>query len=57
MGEGKRCYSPKIQSDFDKLWQYVREWLREGETETETSGSERLNELVAKLRKLLEEYP
>ena len=53
MGEGKRCYSATIQADFDKLWQYVREWLGE---ESDGDAARRLRELLAGLRKLLETF-
>ena len=53
MGEGKRCYSAKIQADFDAIWQYVREWLGE---ESDGDAARRLRELLAGLRKLLETF-
>ena len=53
MGVSKRCYSAKIQTDYDAIWRYVREWLGE---ESDGDAARRLRELLAGLRKLLETF-
>ena len=54
MGEDRRRYSAEIQSEFDRIWRYVREWLGEGE---ETHGEDRLHELLKQLKELIAKYP
>ena len=53
MGEDMRRYPAAVRSDFEKLWQYVREWLGE---ESDGDAARRLRELLAGLRKLLETF-
>jgi hypothetical protein len=52
MEESKGQYSAKIQSEFDRIWRYVREWLGEGEPETR----EDMRELLAALKRMLQKY-
>ena len=51
MEEDKRRYSAQIQADFDKLWQYVRDWLGE-----ESDGRGNTQELLAELKGLVERW-
>jgi hypothetical protein len=53
MGEDSGRYSAAIQSEFDRIWRYVREWLEEDER---AHGGERMGELLAKLKELVEQY-
>lgn len=53
-GTSTERYSEKVQAAFENVWRYVREWLGEGATETR--GADRMQELLAALHKLLEQY-
>ena len=54
MAEDRRRYSAEIQSEFDRIWRYVREWLGEGETEN--AGERDVGALLAALRKFLDDW-
>lgn len=57
MSDSKVQYSLQAQMDFQKVYDYVSEWLGQEETATRGAGkSDRMQDLLAKIRKLLEEY-
>jgi hypothetical protein len=50
-------YKIEIMMEFDDIWRYVREWLREGEPDTRGGEQgERMQEMLDELQTLLEHW-
>ncbi len=54
MGEDSGRYPAAIQSEFERIWRYVREWL--GEDEAAARGGESTGDLLAALKELVKHY-
>jgi hypothetical protein len=54
MEEDRRRYSAAIQTEFERIWRYVREWL--GEDEATAHGGESTGDLLAALKELVRQY-
>jgi hypothetical protein len=53
MREDSGRYSAAIQSEFERIWRYVREWL---EADGGAHAGDRMRELLAKLKEVVRQY-
>ncbi len=53
MGADSRRYSAAIQSEFARIWRYVREWL---EADEGAHAGDRMRELLFKLKEVVRQY-